>query len=66
MVGHVKDTTMEDSDDGGDNLVAHIRVSPSYHLRKEVQHVIAVTVQLEYLIINICTVLTSNLLSYRK
>ncbi|XP_065919163.1 PAN2-PAN3 deadenylation complex catalytic subunit PAN2-like isoform X2 [Dysidea avara] len=34
VVGHVKDTTMDDSDDGG-NLVAHIRVSPSYHLRKE-------------------------------
>ena len=39
VVGHVKDTTMEDNDDGGDNLVAHIRVSPLYHLRKEVQHV---------------------------
>ena len=36
IVGHVNDTTLDGSDDNNDNLVAHIRVAPSYHLRKEV------------------------------
>ena len=36
VVGHVNDTTLEGSDDSNDNLVAHIRVGPSCHLRKEV------------------------------
>ena len=38
IVGHVNDTTLDGSDDNNDNLVAHIRVAPSYHLRKEVVH----------------------------
>ena len=38
VVGHVNDTTLDGSDDNNDNLVAHIRVGPSYHLRKEVIH----------------------------
>lgn len=32
VVGHVKEGWME----GPGNLVAHIRVGPSYHIRKEV------------------------------
>ena len=36
VVGHVNDTTLDGSDDSNDNLVAHIRVGPSYHQRKEV------------------------------
>lgn len=32
-VGHVKEAWME----GPGNLVAHIRVGPSYHIRKEVR-----------------------------
>ena len=36
VVGHINDTTLDGSDDSNDNLVAHIRVGPSYHQRKEV------------------------------
>lgn len=40
IVGHVNDVTLDGSDDNKDNLVAHIRVGPSYHLRKEVRNLI--------------------------
>ena len=36
FVGHVNDTTLDGSDDSNDNLVAHIRVGPSYYQREEV------------------------------
>ena len=36
VVGHVNDTTLDGSDDNNDNLIAHIRVGSSYHLKKEV------------------------------
>ena len=40
VVGHVNDTTLDGSDDSNDNLVAHIRVGPSYHQKRRFGHFI--------------------------
>ena len=44
VVGHVNDTTLDGSDDNNDNLIAHIRVGSSYHLKKEVVHFVIIRV----------------------